>query len=268
MFADVNGTRVYYELHGPDAGPVLALCHSLGTSSALWDCQVASLNDAFAGMRILTYDVRGHGRSAVSPVDVSIELLAADFIALLDHLAINRVDFAGVSLGGIVGQWLGARAPHRIKHLVLANTAARLGTAEMWNTRIATVREGGLAAIVEGAVGRAFTKGFVAREPAAAETLRDILLGTPPTGYIHACAAIRDADLRPLVREIVVPTLVVAGDTDAVTTADDAAWLAENIPGAAMTTLQAAHLANVEASSEFNVVMSQFLSASEAKRGR
>jgi 3-oxoadipate enol-lactonase len=268
MFADVNGTSIYYELHGAADGRVLALCHSLGTSTALWDGQVAAAESTLPGMRILTYDVRGHGRSAVSPVYVSIELLAADFIALLDLLNIDRVDFAGVSLGGIVGQWLGVRAPERIDRLILANTAAKLGALDMWNTRMAMVADRGLAPIVEGAIGRWFTVDFAAREPAAADAFRRILLGTPPSGYIAACAAIRDADLRRLAKQIAVPTLVVAGESDVVTTVDDAAWLAANIPNASMITLPAAHLANVEAASEFNDAISQFLSRPETTRGR
>ena len=219
-------------------------------------------------MRILTYDVRGHGKSVVSPVSVSIELLAADFLSLLDVLDVERVDFAGVSLGGIVGQWLGVRAPERIDRLVLANTAAKLGALDMWNARMAMVAEKGLAPIVEGAISRWFTAEFCAREPAVADAFHRILLETPASGYIAACRAIRDADLRRLAREIAVPTLVVTGESDAVTTVDDATWLAESIPNASMVTLPAAHLANVEAASEFNDAISQFLSRSEAKRGR
>jgi len=268
MFADVNGVRTFYELSGPPGGRVLALCHSLGTSTALWDRQRAAAESAFAGMRILTYDVRGHGKSAVSPVDVSIEVLAADFIALLDLLGVDRVDFAGVSLGGIVGQWLGARAPERVGRLILANTAAKLGALEMWNTRIAVVLEQGLSPIVSNAIRRWFTSDFAEREPPVAETFRRILLETPPDGYVGACAAIRDADLRALASQIAVPTLVVAGESDAVTTVDDATWLAANIPNASMITLPAAHLANVEAASEFNDAVSQFLSRPETKRGR
>ena len=268
MFADVNGTSIYYELHGASAGRVVALCHSLGTSTALWDRQVAAVESAFPGMRILTYDVRGHGRSAVSAVDVSIELLAADFIALLDHLDTDRVDFAGVSLGGIIGQWLGARAPDRLNRLVLANTAAKLGSDEMWNARIATVSENGLAAIADGAIARWFTSDFAAKEPYVTLAFRRSLLATPLAGYIHACVAIRDADQRALAHDIAVPTLVVAGDADAVTTVADAAWFAENIPNSAMTILPAAHLANVEAASAFNDAMGQFLIESEMTRGR
>jgi 3-oxoadipate enol-lactonase len=215
---------------------------------------------------VLTYDVRGHGKSPVSLVDVSIELLAMDVIALLDHLGIDRVDFAGVSLGGIVGQWLGARAPDRINRLLLASTAAKLGTA--WNARIATVNENGLSAIVDGAIGRWFTEGFVEREPDVIQRFRRILLDTPRAGYLHACAAIRDADQRALVRDIAVPTLVVAGSADVVTRVDDAAWLAEHIPGATMTTLRAAHLANVEVALAFNDSMLDFFLGPEVNRGR
>ena len=268
MFADVNGTQLYYELHGATDGRVLALCHSLGTSTALWDRQVAAAESSFPDMRILTYDVRGHGKSPVSPVSVSIELFAADFLSLLDVLDVERVDFAGVSLGGIVGQWLGARAPQRIDRLILANTAAKLGALDMWNTRMAIVAGKGLAPIVEGAIRRWFTSEFSAREPGIADGFRRILLETPPSGYIAACGAIRDADLRRLTQEIPVPTLVVAGKSDVVTTVDDATWLSESIPNASMVALPAAHLANVEAASEFNDAVSQFLSRSEAKRGR
>lgn len=269
MFAEINGVRTYYELSGPPGGHVLGLCHSLGTSAALWDRQRAAAESAFAGMRILVYDVRGHGKSGagVSPIDVSIELLAADFIALLDVLELNRVHFAGVSLGGIVGQWLGARVPERIGRLVLANTAAKLGTVEMWNTRIATVAKHGLAPIVGSAIRRWFTADFATREPAVADAFRGMLLDTPPAAYIATCAAIRDADLRPLAKQISVPTLVVAGQSDVVTTVDDAAWLAANIPNSSMITLPAAHLANVEAASEFTDAVRQFLSGPETKSG-
>jgi len=259
MFADVNGTTIYYELHGPARAPVLALCHSLGTSSILWNRQVAAAAEAFSGMRLLTYDLRGHGRSAVSAVDVSVELLASDVLALLDQLNIERVDVAGVSIGGLVGQWLGSCAPGRLRHLVLSNTAAKLGTTEMWNTRIATVTEHGLSAIVDGAIGRAFTSAFIERESDIVNQFRRVLLDTPVAGYIGACRALRDADLRPSVREIAVPTLVLTGDADVVTTIDDAQWLADNIPRATTTTLHAGHLANVEAAAQFNRLVSQFI---------
>ena len=268
MFADVNGTQIYYELHGAMDGRVLALCHSLGTSTALWDRQVAAAESSFPDMRILTYDVRGHGKSPVSPVSVSIELFAADFLSLLDVLDVERVDFAGVSLGGIVGQWLAARVPERINRLVLANTAAKIGTSEMWNGRIATVGKRGLSLIAPSAIRRWFTSDFAAREPAVTDAFRHMLLDTPTDGYIGACAAIRDADLRPLAREIAAPTLVLTGKSDAVTTVDDATWLADNIPNASIITLPASHLANVEAAAEFNDAVSQFLSRSETKRGR
>jgi 3-oxoadipate enol-lactonase len=259
MFADINGTSIYYELHGPTSGPMLALCHSLGTSSGLWDRQVEAAAEAFGGMRILTFDVRGHGRSPVSASDGSIETFASDFLALLDYLDVDRVDFAGVSLGGLLGQWLGACAPNRLRHLVIANTAAKLGTTESWNARIATVTEHGLSAIADGVLGRWFSASFRAREPQTAERFRRVLLDTPVAGYNCACQALRDADMRPSAKEIAVPTLVVAGDVDESTTTHDAAWLADNIPGATMTTLHAAHLANVEASAEFNRAVSQYI---------
>ena len=251
-----NGLRVHYRLEGPLDAPVLLLCHSLGTSMDLWTPQLSAFQRTF---RVLRYDVRGHGRTDAPPGPYALEQFATDAIALLDALSIDRVDYCGVSLGGFVGQWLGAKAPHRVRRIVLANTAAALGPPTNWNARIETVQTGGLPAIADASMGRWFSAEFQAREPAVIDTFRRTLLASSADGYIATCAAIRDMNLRALAPHVSRPTLVVAGDRDGVTSRDEGSWLAANIPGAELAVLPSAHLANVEAAEQFNEVVGEFL---------
>jgi len=256
-----NGFRSYYQVDGDAALPVLVLSHSLGTNSDLWASQLPALCGRF---RVLRYDIRGHGKTEATPGPYTIELLSADLLALLDALAIEQFDFCGVSLGGFIGQWLGANAPHRARRLVLANTAARIGPADIWDTRIATIRAYGMSAIADASVDRWFTAPFCAQEPSVCDGFRRVLLETPAEGYIASCMAIRDMDHSVLVSRIASPVLVVAGTMDRVTPPEEAAWLAGRIPRADLVVLPAAHLSNVEAANQFNEVVSAFLSSQEA----
>jgi 3-oxoadipate enol-lactonase len=257
---DARGLRVNFEVTGSSRAPVVVLSHALGTDLGLWDPQAEAMAKTF---RVLRYDTRGHGRTQVTPGPYSIDLLAGDLIALLDSLEIQRVHIAGVSLGGFIGQWVAANAPDRVDRLVLANTAARVGTASGWNTRIEAVRSHGISAIVQGSIERWFTKEFIAREPATIESTRRTLLATPVEGYTGCCAAIRDMDLRGLASSIRARTLVVTGTADESTPPADAEALARAIPKARCVTYTAAHLANVEARADFNRDIIRFLSSSE-----
>jgi 3-oxoadipate enol-lactonase len=254
-----RGLRTAYDLEGDERLPVVALCHSLGTNRRLWDPQMPGLLRHF---RVLRYDVRGHGATDVPPGPYTIESFAEDFLSLLDALSIERAHFCGVSLGGFIGQWLGANAPERIGALVLANTAARSGTAEGWNDRVAQVCQNGLQCIEAASLGRWFTADFMARDSATIDRVRRMLLSTPVDGYAATCEAIRDMDLRPLAPMIARPTLVISGASDASTPPSDAAWLADAIPRAEHLMLPAAHLANLEAAEEFTEAVIDFLSKS------
>ena len=143
-FAEANGARLHYRFDGPENGPVLVLCNSLGTDHTMWDPQVPALARK---LRVLRYDRRGHGASAVTPGPYTIEQLGRDVFGLLDELKIDRVRFCGLSLGGMTGMWLGTHAANRIERLVLCNTAAQIGPPDPWNARIEAVRNGGMAAI-------------------------------------------------------------------------------------------------------------------------
>src|SRR5438128_5884041 len=132
-----NGIEMSYRLDGREDAPVLMLSNSLGTDYGMWDPQIGSFADRF---RVVRYDSRGHGRSAVPPGPYRIADLGADALALLDTLGVERVRFCGLSKGGMVGMWLAANAPHRIERLVLCNTSAQIGSPEFWNRRIEAVR--------------------------------------------------------------------------------------------------------------------------------
>jgi 3-oxoadipate enol-lactonase len=261
---DVPGARLQFRLDGAADAPVAVLSNSLGTTLAMWDGQMAALTRRF---RVLRYDVRGHGGSSLSSVPLDIEHLGRDVVALLDALGLERVHFCGLSLGGMVGLWLGAHAPHRLHKLVLSNTAAAMAPRSAWDERIDAVTKGGTAVVAPGVIGRWFTPGFRDREPAAVERVRQMLLTTSPAGYIAACAAVRDMDQRSSVARVRVPTLVIAGRDDVATPPAASRWLALQIPGARLVELPAAHLSNVEAEGLFNERVFEFLSAEESPDG-
>jgi 3-oxoadipate enol-lactonase len=247
---------MHYALTG-NKEPVLVFSNSLGTDFSMWDPQMAELERSF---RILRYDTRGHGKSSVTPGDYSIEQLGRDVVGLLDSLRLDRVHFCGLSMGGMIGIWLGIHAPSRLHRLVLSNTAARIGTKEIWNGRIATVRKDGMKLVAAAVVERWFTPEFRAASPEKVARAQQMLENSPPEGYAACCAAIRDMDQRDAVAQIKVPTLVIYGGSDPVIPASEAHFLREHIRGAVEVELAAAHLSNVEQASAFTDAMSKFLS--------
>jgi len=255
-FADVNGARLHYRCDGPENAPVLVLCNSLGTDLTMWDPQLP----AFARkLRVLRYDRRGHGASSVTPGPYTIEQLGRDVLGLLDSLAIERVRFCGLSLGGMTGMWLGAHAPARVERLVLCNTAAQIGAPDPWNARIEAVRKGGMAAIEAGVLARWFTPKFLARPTPMLARMREVLLALSPEGYAACCAAVRDMDQRESIARIAAPTLVIAGAHDAATPPAAGRFIAEGVRGARYAELDAAHISNVEAADRFTEAVLGFV---------
>ncbi len=192
-----NGISIHYDLSGRADGPVVLLSNSLGTRLEMWDPQLPALGQRY---RVLRYDSRGHGRSSVPAGPYSIELLAADAVGLLDALEIGRVHFCGLSKGGMVGQMLGARHAHRLRSLTLCSTACFMAPKELWDQRIAAVREGGMTAIADAVVERWFTAAYRAEPTVVVDRVREMVLETPAEGYAACCAAIRDMDLRETIR--------------------------------------------------------------------
>jgi 3-oxoadipate enol-lactonase len=253
-----DGVRLWYQIEGSAAAPVIVLSNSLGTDLAMWDAQLPALTAQF---QVLRYDARGHGQSSVPPQPYLVDRLGRDVLALLDACGIARAHFCGLSMGGMTGMWLAREAPERIDRLALCNTAARIGPPEVWDKRVETVRAAGMAAIVPGVIERWFTAPFRLRDPEAVARIVAMLRATPPEGYVAACLAIRDMDQRDQLATIRARTLVIAGAADQATPAADGRLVAERIPGARFVELAAAHLSNIEAADDFTAALLGFLNS-------
>lgn len=246
----------HYQIDGQRGKPWLMFSNSLGTDVSMWDAQVEFFKHDF---RILRYDTRGHGGSPAQAGPTTLAALGQDVLSLLDELAIERVHFCGLSMGGAIAQWLGIHAPQRLQKLVIANSAPRIGTPQGWQDRAAQVRAAGLDGVADGAAGRWFTPGFVGREPQRVASLVTTLRSGDPQGYANCCDALATADLRAELPRIATPTLLIAGASDPVTTTADAAAMRDQIPGSVMATLEASHISNIEAEAAFNDALKAFL---------
>lgn len=256
-FATIDSIRLFYRLEGREDRPVLVLSHSIGTDHGMWAPQMPDLLPHF---RVLRYDTRGHGASEAPGSDYTMERLGRDVLGLLDALGIARFAFCGLSLGGMIGQWLGANAPDRLRSLVLANTSALMAPKSNWDARRSAVLEGGMAAIADMAMQRFFSLETLAHGDPYANSVRVMLLGTDPIGYAGCCAAIRDMDHTGLLRKISVPALVIIADRDVSTPwGGHGEILAREIPGARVIHLPAAHLSNLERPRSFTAALLEFL---------
>ena len=255
-YCELSDVRLYYVEEGRRELPVLILSNSLGTNLSMWDAQVEAWSTIF---RLLRYDSRGHGRSSVPDGPYTIEQMGRDVLGLADALGYERFHFCGLSIGGMVGQWLGIHAPERLLRLVLSNTATQIGTTEMWNQRIETVNAEGIHAVTPAILVRWYTEPFLSEHSAEVAKTAAMLNATSPAGYTASCAAVRDMDQRGEVHRITTPTLVVVGDADPVTPPSKAHELVQSIAGARLLELHAAHLSNIEASSGFTAGVGRFL---------
>ena len=254
--APINGHTCHYRVDGPDDAPVLMLSHSLGLEYGMWDAQAAECQRFF---RVLRYDLRGHGASSVTPGDYTIAQLGRDALALADALGIERFAFCGLSIGGMIGQWLGVHSGARLTHLVIANSSPCPDAAAI-EARRTTVLDQGMTAVEPIAMSRFFSPPFLAANGPAVTWARRVLLGTDPAGYAGCCAAIRDTDMRADLARIAVPTLVICGDGDvSMPWAGHSQILAETIPGADAVRLPAAHISNLEAPRSFTAALQRFL---------
>ena len=257
-YAAVNGIELHYRIDGDRHGnaPWLVLSNSLGTDLSMWTPQVAEFAKHF---RVLRYDTRGHGHSEAPKGPYSIEQLTGDVIGLLDTLKIARANFCGISMGGLTGVGLAARYADRIDRVVLCNTAARIGSPEVWVPRAARARTEGMLALSDAVLPRWFTAEFVAREPLVFNYVRDVFVHTDKEGYALNCEAINATDLRPEAPGIKAPALVISGTHDLAATPAQGRELAASIPGARYVELDASHISNIEVSDVFTKTVLDFL---------
>ena len=250
--------EVPYRIDGRDDAPPLVLSNSLGSTSEMWDPQIPALAERF---RVIRYEVRGHDGAPAPDGSYSIADLGSDAVALMDRLGIDRAHFAGLSLGGMTGMWLGVNAPERIDRLVLLCTSAMLRDDHDWPLRARTVREQGTGAVADAVVERWFTPAFRDANPDLVARMRAMIADTPPQGYAGCCDAIHGMDLEGDLAGVRAPTLVIGGADDNATPPHHQERIAKRIPGARLEIVPAAHLANYERPDEVTALMLSHLEA-------
>lgn len=237
-------TELHREVLGPEGAPPLLMGGSLGTTLRMWDAQ----RPLCERLRLVPFDHRGHGRSPVPPAPYELADLGRDVVELMDTLGLERASYCGLSIGGMVGMWLGAHAAERIDRLILLCTSAHMPPASAWQERVRAVREAGsVEPIADTVVERWLTPQYAAARPEVRGELRAMLVATPAEGYVGCCQAIERMDLRDALSAIEPPTLVVSGSQDPSTPPVEQELIAAAIPGARHEVVgPAAHLAAVE----------------------
>ena len=251
-----DNIRLNVMIEGRNDAPALLMMHSIGCDLALWDPQIAALAEDF---RIVRFDARGHGGSDVPKGDYRLDQLARDALAVLDMAGADSAYLCGLSLGGVTAQWLALHVPRRVKGMVIANTAARIGSAEAWQARGEMAISQGMQAIAPTAITRFFSEAFLASSPGIVNLFRQRLLTTVPEGYAGCCAVLRDADFTHDLGGISRPTIVVGGTLDVPTPLSQAEELAQAISGARLVALEAGHLSNIEQPEAFTTAIRQIL---------
>ncbi|KAA6461858.1 3-oxoadipate enol-lactonase [Acidobacteria bacterium AB60] len=256
--------RLHHVLSGRPGRDLLVLSHSFGASMRLWDNVLPALE---AEYRVLRYDMRGHGASSAPAAPCTVHDLAGDVLGLLDSIHVEHALFCGLSIGGLIGMTLALHAPHRLNALVLANTAARIGTPQMWDERIALVHQAGLAPLIPSALERGFTAAYRRDHNHEMQRAQQMIAATSVEGYCAGCAVLRDTDLRERISAIQVPTLVIAGAHDPVTTPSDGQQLAAAVRGSRYVELPAAHLSAWERPQDFARAILDFCPSERSNHG-
>ncbi len=254
-FLRANGGVVHYRDEGPREGPALVFINALGTDLRIWDDVAGILSPNF---RIVRYDKRGHGLSERGPDRYDMADYARDLGALLDALGVKRATVVGLSIGGLIAQELYRQRPELFAALVLSDTAAKIGTDELWDARIADIERGGIEAIAEAVLERWFTADFRSRRPDELAGWRAMLTRTPKQGYLAACGALKRADLRPYAGTIRAATLCLVGDEDGSTPVPLVRETAGLISGARFEVISGAgHVPNIERPEAFAALLVQ-----------
>lgn len=263
-FAFNGDARLYYRVDGRADAPPLLTVSSLGSDHSMWDPVLPALTRRF---RVIRMDKRGHGASDVTGGDYSMDLLGADALAVADAAGAEQFGYLGLSIGGMIGMWLGAHAPARVRRLVLANTAAQADPAR-FEERITQVMLGGMKSVADAVLGRFFTAGYAARRTVHYETVRQTLLAIDPVGYAGCCAAIRDMDLVPLLTRIQAPVLVIGGSIDQSTPAEQGRRIAQMVSDGRFVELPTAHFGHSEQPGRFVDLSVTFLTGGDVKHGQ
>ncbi|WP_053997544.1 3-oxoadipate enol-lactonase [Ahrensia marina] len=258
QFATVNDLTLHYqEIGGPEGKPTLVFINSLGTDFRIWRDVIVR----FVGeVSVMTYDKRGHGLSNIGVTPYTIEDHAEDLIALLDHLGKKDVVLVGLSVGGLIAQAVYKARPDLVQALVLCDTAAKIGTPEMWQERIDSIEEKGMVELAENTMLRWFTSAYRQKNRDDVAGYRNMLSRQPQEGYLSTCMAIRDADYTADAKVIGAPTMCIVGLNDVVTTPEHVYELSMYIEGSRYEEISGAgHLPCIEKPHDFSTLLKDFL---------
>lgn len=251
-----NDAEINYQTFGDATHPAIVFSNSLGTKYSMWQPQVDALQNDFF---IICYDTRGHGASSAPQGPYTLAQLGQDVVNLLEHLNIKKASFCGISMGGLTGQWLAIHKSEYFNHVIVCNTAAKIGQEQAWNDRAKLVREQGLQPIATTAATRWFTERFIQSQAAIVESLSNDLAAGSAEGYASCCEALAKADLRENLKSITVPVLVIAGQQDPVTTIVDGQFMVDRITNSQLFEINASHISNIECPEEFTQAVRQFI---------
>jgi 3-oxoadipate enol-lactonase len=238
-----DGCPINYQVEGPANAPVLMLCNSLGTNLHMWDDQAAAWSKPF---HVVRYDRRGHGQSGAPKGAYSMEMLGRDALAVADAAGAKTFNWCGLSMGGMVGQWLGANARDRVQKLVLSNTHYYYADKQPWHDRIKFAEDNGLEKLSGPQMERWFTKEFRDRSPQAVGNVVTMFTATKLDGFLGCCQAVRDMDFRASTPTITAPTMVIVGSKDPATLPEYGEAIQKMVKGAKLVSIEAAHLSNIE----------------------
>jgi 3-oxoadipate enol-lactonase len=251
-----DGCPLNVEVEGAENAPVLMMCNSLGTNLHMWDDQAPAFAKQF---RLVRYDRRGHGQSGAPKGPYTMERLGRDVLSIVDELGIKTFNWCGLSMGGMVGQWLGANAPDRVERLVLSNTHYYYPDKTAWHDRIKFAREKGLAALAPMQMERWFTADFRASSPDAVGRIVTMFTATNIEGFIGCCEAVRDMDFRQSTPRVAAQTMVIVGKQDPATPPSAGEDIHRMIKNSKLVVLDAAHLSNVEQPKAYTDAVLSFL---------
>ncbi|QHQ34500.1 3-oxoadipate enol-lactonase [Algicella marina] len=253
--ADLGDLSLHWREDGTPEGRPLIFANSLGTDLRLWDALLPLLPP---GYRIIRFDKRGHGLSECPKGPYAMGALVRDAERLLDHLQVRDCIFVGLSIGGMIAQGLAVKRPDLVSAMVLSNTGAKLGTAQMWQDRMDAIAAGGISALSDAILERWFSDAF--RGTPELALWRAMLERTPVEGYLGCCAAIAGTDFITPTSGLRLPTLGIAGSEDGASPPDVVREVTGLVPGARFALIRGAgHLPCVEKPAEYAAILNGFL---------
>jgi 3-oxoadipate enol-lactonase len=251
-----DGCPIHYQVEGPANAPVLMLCNSLGTDLHMWDDQAPAWSKEF---RLIRYDRRGHGQSGAPKGPYTMDRLGRDALAVADAAGARTFNWCGLSMGGMVGQWMGAHARDRVQKLVLSNTHYYYDDKQPWHDRMKFAEQNGLDKLAGPMMERWFTKSFRDRSPDVVAKIAKMFTSTKLDGFLGCCAAVRDMDFRTSTPTITAPTMIIVGAQDPATLPAYGEAIHTMIKGSKLTVIDAAHLSNIEQPKAYADAVANFL---------